>query len=1088
MNEIKEEEVNSNSITLLSKTDSSQNEESNEEEENEQQPIKRRKNRLQTLRPDKTDTESIFNKVETIKKKRLSISYSHRMNSLMHMNSSKVVAILKKSNNKLETDTPISNIIDPTYNFSMNYQLKETALKIFQAGIEDNQTKIKFICNYLYQLAPFNKMFSRLAKSKDPTDISKLEKILYNLTMKLKYEYVEKNKIIYLHGTYPEKFYIILKGEVDIIIPNEMEVMMTEYEYYYYILRLYKFQEHSLLEKVLNKNYDIYPLDKKLLEDWIQTGFNTLVNLERESEMNRIKRKRKNAKTYTPNYTNTEELINHLEKQKKLNLLMLSQNVILLLEKIRLRNEKARDAKRNRALNKKKKDNKKNKNKQNAEENLKPNVGYVKLNGQMRKIFMNEDQIEVVEKCANEISQLAEMFSEDFNFQKYLNTLNRCEPDKYINRVKPHFFDEDTNEKLDPELFILTKSQKNQNLKKADVVEDEDDIFYKLKNLFGYKKNADRRKMELFNNRKKTIVYNYVLVNSNSTGESFGEFIYESAKYDEINPRIATVITKEICQLATLKREFYNKILKEFNENNLHQQFLFLYSIDLFKDCNKNNLMKNMSFFIKRTIRANEILFNQDDNLGDDRSLYFVESGSFTSYCNISINDIEVLFNNLNYNGLIPSDDAHEDNLFNKENHYFNQFKKKKIFLNLFSFATKDLIGFNDALYNNKYIYTVKCQSSQAIVYEIKLKFFNLIINSEEKLYQVLERYEAIKRNMMMKFFLNAFNNKTNFYKFISFDNLEEEREEKKIVHKNYFGKNPFRDDKNNYDVNNDRQNFKLMNIKNKVNDNIMELVPELKKADAFTNTTRLTNSKILTRSNFFTRKNTRLLTRNIDNKKLAILANNKSMNKYLTSSKNLKELLQISTDHINRTLKKKLSLVYSKDKKEQLKVDTYNNKSNKNVKSLPIIMNTLPGTNDKNLPNKEERTFTEYKDNKDKDNNNKMKVSFNTKTLNKFNSKEITRNNEYSFASSLYSESFLKPKILSKEKSIKGYKNYIDNEKNNIELKNKGMNKKEEIRLKNYLKDIPDFFEKNKNSKKIFFGMNKKKLYQNNVLFTDIV
>ena len=514
MNEIKEE-VNSSSLTILSKTDSSKNEESNEEED-EQQIIKRSKNRLQTLRPDKTDTESIFNKVATIKKKRLSISYSHRMNSLMHMNSSKVVAILKKPSNKLETDTPISNIIDPTYNFSLNYQLKETALKIFQAGIEDNQTKIKFICNYLYQLAPFNKIFTRLAKSKDPVDINKLEKILYNLTMKLKYEYIEKNKIIYLHGTYPEKFYIILKGEVDIIIPNEMEVMMTEYEYYYYILRLYKFQEHSLLEKVLNKNYDIYPLDKKLLEDWIQTGFNTLVNLEKESEMNRIKRKKKNAKTYTPNYTNTEELINHLEKQKKLNLLMLSQNVIILLEKIRLRNEKARDAKKNRALNKKKKDNKKNKNKQNEEENLKPNVGYVKLNGQMRKIFMNEDQIEVVEKCANEISQLIEMFSDDFNYQKYLNTLNRCEADKYISRVKPHFFDEDTNEMLDPELFILNKSQKNQNLNKVNVEEDEEDIFYKLKNLFGYKKNADRRKMELFNNRKKTIVYNYVLVNSNS--------------------------------------------------------------------------------------------------------------------------------------------------------------------------------------------------------------------------------------------------------------------------------------------------------------------------------------------------------------------------------------------------------------------------------------------------------------------------------------------------------------------------------------------------------------------------------------------
>ena len=49
----------------------------------------------------------------------------------------------------------------------------------------------------------------------------------------------------------------------------------------------------------------------------------------------------------------------------------------------------------------------------------------------------------------------------------------------------------------------------------------------------------------------------------------------------------------------------------------------------------------------------------------------------------------------------------------------------------------------------------------------------------------------------------------------------------------------------------------------------------------------------------------------------------------------------------------------------------------------------------------------------------------------------------------------------------------------------NEKMKKKEEIRLKSYLKDIPDFFEENKNSKKIFFGMNNKTLYQNNALFT---
>ena len=75
---------------------------------------------------------------------------------------------------------------------------------------------------------------------------------------------------------------------------------------------------------------------------------------------------------------------------------------------------------------------------------------------------------------------------------------------------------------------------------------------------------------------------------------------------------------------------------------------------------------------------------------------------------------------------------------------------------------------------------------------------------------------------------------------------------------------------------------------------------------------------------------------------------------------------------------------------------------------------------------------------------------------------------------------------IKTKDKSFNGLKSFLDNEKNDKEMKNnEKKKKKEEIRLKSYLKDIPDFFEKNKNSKKIFFGMNNKALYQNNVLFT---
>ena len=125
-----------------------------------------------TIKADKTNTEIIFNKVSDIKKRRLSLSTSNRITSLLHMNSSKMV--VRKPSKKLSTELTLSNIIDPSINFNMNYQLKETALKLFKTGFEEDQTKIKFFCNYLFQLKPFNKIFSKFSKSRDTNDQNKL--------------------------------------------------------------------------------------------------------------------------------------------------------------------------------------------------------------------------------------------------------------------------------------------------------------------------------------------------------------------------------------------------------------------------------------------------------------------------------------------------------------------------------------------------------------------------------------------------------------------------------------------------------------------------------------------------------------------------------------------------------------------------------------------------------------------------------------------------------------------------------------------------------------------------------------------------
>ena len=79
---------------------------------------------------------------------------------------------------------------------------------------------------------------------------------------------------------------------------------------------------------------------------------------------------------------------------------------------------------------------------------------------------MNDEQIEVIEKCSTEISQLVEILSKEFNMRKYLNELNRCNSQKYLNRVEPYFYDEDTNKKLDSKLFILSRNNDDTNSNK----------------------------------------------------------------------------------------------------------------------------------------------------------------------------------------------------------------------------------------------------------------------------------------------------------------------------------------------------------------------------------------------------------------------------------------------------------------------------------------------------------------------------------------------------------------------------------------------------------------------------------------------
>ena len=79
-----------------------------------------------------------------------------------------------------------------------------------------------------------------------------------NILNQLKYEYIEMNKILFRFGDLGEKFYIILKGKIDVLVPNLVEEKMTFIEFIEYLNMLKQIGEIDLRDQVIEKNKNVF--------------------------------------------------------------------------------------------------------------------------------------------------------------------------------------------------------------------------------------------------------------------------------------------------------------------------------------------------------------------------------------------------------------------------------------------------------------------------------------------------------------------------------------------------------------------------------------------------------------------------------------------------------------------------------------------------------------------------------------------------------------------------------------------------------------------------------------------------------------
>ena len=135
------------------------------------------------------------------------------------------------------------------------------------------------------------------------------KEILNKIAIHIKKEEIPQNNVVFYNGQIGKTFYIILEGEVSILIPAEYNANITMDKYLEYLKLLYQFKDYELLrlsyesnKKILNKyeyemgvelkNFD-YCLDKVIPNNYkkeeinVENYINRFLFMEKEEEKNK---------------------------------------------------------------------------------------------------------------------------------------------------------------------------------------------------------------------------------------------------------------------------------------------------------------------------------------------------------------------------------------------------------------------------------------------------------------------------------------------------------------------------------------------------------------------------------------------------------------------------------------------------------------------------------------------------------------------------------------------------------------------------------------------------------------------------------
>lgn len=156
----------------------------------------------------------------------------------------------------------------------------------------EKSTRTKEETRLIYGYLFFMKDFITMIKKQDESHYPEYLQIIATY---MNYEKLDCNRVLMRFGDKGKKAYIMLNGEIDILIKSPKVMKVYEKDYLIYLATLIRYREYGLVNVVVNENFNVYPLE---IEDDLFKGnpSSTHVNNEEQKSFFSLTVKNKSLK------------------------------------------------------------------------------------------------------------------------------------------------------------------------------------------------------------------------------------------------------------------------------------------------------------------------------------------------------------------------------------------------------------------------------------------------------------------------------------------------------------------------------------------------------------------------------------------------------------------------------------------------------------------------------------------------------------------------------------------------------------------------------------------------------------------------